>query len=411
MGGLTRVRWALAAAMVCSLLACRERAQAVQSEAALREMVRGMMPIVAEASRLSFRREPVVLRRSRDQVRDYVTHKFDQELPAAELEGVQAALRLFGLVPDTLELRPTLIDLLTEQIAGFYEPDSGALYVAGDVEGFRARIVISHELVHALQDQYIALDSILLQKQRNDRRSAAHAVLEGQATLVQIPAMMPEQKPETLPPGFFWSTRSAMAQQQAQMEEFARAPLWLRETLIFPYLAGADFVVWMYRHEPDRPLLESMPASTEQILHPDRFAAGDAPTQLAFATPPPDTVLWEDGLGEFETRLLLQQHLGDEGEAARLATGWDGDRYQVLGREAGALVWYSVWDDAVAADRFARGLKGAWARRTAGRPDARTPRSSEISRLEIDGRPFVRLVDALSDWSGWRQLPTVRIQP
>ena len=396
---------ALLAAAGCAL-GCRERAEAVQSDAELRDMVRRMMPVVAQATQLSFKREPAVLRRSRAQVRDYVVHKFDQDLPPQELDGLQAALRLFGLIPPTLALRSTMIDLLTEQIAGYYDPDSNALYIPADIEPFQLRVVVSHELVHALQDQYIRLDSIITQRRRNDRRSAAQAVLEGQATFAQIPVLMPEQRPDTFPFGWFWSQRVVAARQQSQMTQFATAPLWIREGLIFPYLGGADFIVWYRRTHPGRSVLSDMPTSTEQILHPDRYAAGDQPTELAFTGRASDTVRYEDGLGEFETRLLLEQHLGDETEAALLATGWDGDRYQVLGRGGDALVWYSVWDDARAADRFAGGLGRAWKKRTVGRADRRT----DIRRLTVGDRPFVRLVDAPAAWAGWKTLPGVRLQ-
>ena len=405
MGRLSR----LAAAIVVVLsLGCRERAQAVQGEAELKDMVHRMMPMVAQATGLHFKREPLVLRRSRAQVRDYVIHKFDEDLPPAELAGLESALRLFGLIPDSLELRPTMIDLLTEQIAGYYDPDSNALFIPADIEPFQLRIVVSHELVHALQDQYVHLDSIITQRHANDRRAAAQAILEGQATVAQIPVLMPEQKPDTFPLGWFWKQRAAMAAQQAQMKEFARAPLWLREGLVFPYLGGADFIVWFRHKYFGRSVLDSMPRSTEQILHPERYAAHDEPTDVMFASGEPDTVQWEDNLGEFETRLLFQQLLGNEAEAATLATGWDGDRYQVLGPKSDALVWYSVWDDAAAAARFTGGLQRAWQKRQS---DGRTGRArrSEIKQLTIQGRPVVRLVDAPNDWKGWRALPAVRL--
>ncbi|HET9386617.1 MAG TPA: hypothetical protein VFO67_15895 [Gemmatimonadales bacterium] len=394
-------------------LGCRERAQAVQGEAELKDMVRRMMPSVAEAAGLPFKHEPVVLRRSRAQVRDYVIHKFDEDLPAADLNGLQSALRLFGLIPDSLELRPTMIDLLTEQIAGYYDPDSNALYIPADIEPFQLRVVVSHELVHALQDQYVRLDSIIAQRRVNDRRSAAQAILEGQATVAQIPVLMPEQKPDTLPPGWFWKQRAVMAAQQAQMKEFARAPLWLREGLVFPYLGGADFNVWFRRKYFGRSVLDSMPRSTEQILHPDRYAQRDEPTDLAFDGDRGD-VQWEDGLGEFELRLLFQQHLGNEAEAITLASGWDGDRYQVLGPTADALVWYSVWDDATAASRFASGLRRAWAKRGAAGRTARPERSeggrrSEVKQLTISGRAVVRFIDAPASWAGWRAIPAIRL--
>ena len=403
MGRLTR--FATAAIVAVLTPACRERAQAVQGEAELKDMVHRMMPAVAQTTGLRFKSEPVVLRRSREQVRDYLIHKFDEDLPPAELNGLQSALRLFGLIPDSLQLRPTMIDVLTEQVAGYYDPDSNALYIPADIEPVQLRIVVSHELVHALQDQYVRLDSIINQRHANDRRSAAQAILEGQATVAQIPVLMPEQKPDTLPLGWFWNQRAAMASQQNQMKQYAHAPLWIREGLIFPYLGGADFIVWFRHKYFGVSVLDSMPHSTEQILHPEKFALHDEPTELRFVNGS-DTVQWEDNLGEYETRLLFEQLLGGETEAATLASGWDGDRYEVLGPKSDVLVWYSVWDDETVTRRFFDGLQRAWAKRRAG---AATGRRADIRRLTIDGRPVVRLVDAPVNWKGWSAIPTVTL--
>src|SRR2546425_4607823 len=147
---------------------CRERAEAVQNESQLRQVVQQMVPAVERATGLTFKRPPVVQRRTRAQVRDYVIHKFDSDLPPAELAGAQAAYRMFGLLPDTLDLRATLVDLYTEQVAGYFDPDSATLYVAADVDPVQVRLIISHELVHALQAQYLDLDSVLQQKRHNE---------------------------------------------------------------------------------------------------------------------------------------------------------------------------------------------------------------------------------------------------
>src|SRR2546428_848708 len=181
---------------------------------------------------------------------------------------------------------------------------------------------------------------------------------------------MPEQKLESLPD--FWQLRRSLGQQQEQMKIFAQAPLWLRESLLFPYLGGAEFVRWFEREHPgEQPYGKRMPASTEQILHPSRYAKGDAPIELAFAGPPSDTVRYEDDLGEFETRLLFTQFLGDETEAGLLASGWGGDRYRVLGRAADVLVVYTVWDDRIPAAPLAQGLERAWERRRLDRKSTR----------------------------------------
>jgi len=214
------MKWRWLAALPVAMLwgaggsGCQERANRVQTEAALRQTVEKMVPGVERATGLKFRRHPAVLRRNRSQVRDYVARKFDEELPPGELAGAQAAYRLFGLIPDTFDLRRVLVNLLTEQIAGYYDPDSNALFVPSDIDPFQLRIVVSHELVHALQHEYVNLDSLTQQKRQNDRRSAAQAVLEGQATFAQIAVLMPEQRPETLPPGWFWRQREVASQQQ-----------------------------------------------------------------------------------------------------------------------------------------------------------------------------------------------------
>src|SRR5256885_4047661 len=166
-------------------LGCRDRAEAVQRESALRALVHQRMPALEQVTGLKFKRDPAVAPRSRNQVRDYIVHKFDEDLPPEELAGLQAALRRFGFLPDSIDLRESFADVLTEQIGGYFDPDSNTLYVPTDIDSFLVRTSVTHELVHALQGQYLNLDSILDVKHENNRRGAAQAVLQGQATLVR----------------------------------------------------------------------------------------------------------------------------------------------------------------------------------------------------------------------------------
>jgi hypothetical protein len=386
--------------------ACQGKVDEVRQDTALKELVRQRVSGIERATGLKFKSEPRLARRTRDQVREYLLHQLDEETPPAEFAALEKTYKLLGLVPDTLDLRAALLAVLAEQVAGYYDPDSATLFIVADVDSFALRTTLSHELAHALQDQYLPLDSLIRQKHQNDRTMAAQAVLEGQAVLAQTFAMMPELRREDLPS--FWEQRSVLYQQQTQMKEFARAPVYLRERLVFPYLAGADFVRWYEQGHPGQhPYGRAFPLSTEQILHPERYAAGDEPTQLEFTGPSPDTVRLEQDLGEFEIRLMFQQLLGDPTglRAAALAAGWDGDRYRLLGRDdaSAALVWYSVWDDAAAADRFRNSLERAW--RTRGTPG----RSVKVERVAIGDRAGVRLVEAPAVWAGWKSLPAVRI--
>ena len=167
-----------------------------------------------------------------------------------------------------------LVELYTEQVAGYYDPDSAKLFGVEGADPLQLKVVVAHELVHALQGQYLPLDSILRDLRSNDRLGAAQAVLEGQATLVSIDMMVPPGS--TRSPEFWEQYREQVSAQQSAMPVFARAPLVLRRALLFPYIDGAQFVGWWRTtHPPDSmPWGPHMPVSTEQVLHPDRYQRG-----------------------------------------------------------------------------------------------------------------------------------------
>ena len=395
--GRLRLLPPVAVALV-SVMACRQRAEAVQTESVIAGMVRQTMPAVERAVGLTFKRTPGVEIRSREQVKSYILHKLDEDMPPAQFADYEAAYKHFGLIPDSMDLHRLLVNVLTEQVAGYYDPDSGALFIPSDADtATLVTTVISHELIHALQDQYSPIDSVIHQPFQNDRRSAGQAVYEGQATLGQIRVLMPEQKIENLPS--LWDTRRAVQMQQEQFPNFSHAPLWVRQTLIFPYLAGGDFVRWFSTRYPgEQPYGKMMPVSTSQILHPDRFARHELPVRIAFA-PGGDPPRLVDDLGEFETRLVLQQALDSEDLADSLASGWAGDRYGVFGAHREALVWYVVWRDQASADAFVAALRKGWAKRI------EPSRTRRIEALVLSGRPATVVADAPAAWPGWKHLP------
>jgi hypothetical protein len=263
--------------------------------------------------------------------------------------------------------------------------------------------VLAHELVHALQGQHMALDSILRDISNNDRLTAAQAVLEGQATLASIEVLAPAQH-VTQNPEFWELYREQVRQQQSSMPVFARAPLIVREALIFPYLQGAEFMHW-WETSPladTVPYGRRMPASTEQILHPERYQRGDMPVALGFG--PGGAVAYEDVLGESEIRVLIASLAGSDEVQTVVPLGWGGDRYRVYGDSRGdhpALVWYIAWDDAVSRERFLKG--SAAALRRTNRPGYR----AALDTVSVGTRAATRYVLAPTDWNGWAKLPGV----
>jgi hypothetical protein len=386
------------------LVSCRGDAPVARSNQ-LQHLVDSLQGPVAQVTGLRFKAAPRSALRTRSQVRDYLIRKLDQELPPPRMQGLEAAYRLFGLLPDTLSLRALLLDLYTEQVAGYYDPDSATLFGVADADPSQLRLVLAHEMVHALQGQYLPLDSILHETSNNDRLTAAQAVLEGQATLVSIDVLASGQNVSSNPE--FWDMyREQVREQQASMPVFAKAPLIVREALIFPYLSGAEFMHWWEssKWKDSVPYGPRMPVSTEQILAPDRYARGDLPVGIAFVK---DTgVVYEDVLGEAEIRVLLAQLTGSDRVRTHTPIGWGGDRYRVYRSPTGpALVWYIVWDESRSAERFTWGYGGKL------RSTSRTGYRTILESLALDGKPANLYVLAPERWAGWDHIPRAYLAP
>jgi hypothetical protein len=388
--------------MVC-LTGCRGAPPRDPQDQDIARLVDSLRPVVERAAGLRFRGPTRSALKSREEVRAFLLDKLRTEFPASRQEGVEAAYRLLGLIPDSLDLKALLLDLYTEQVAGFYDPETSTLYGVRGAEPTALRFVLAHELVHALQHQYLPLDSIMRLRADADQQAAAQAVMEGQATIASILTMAP-QRSILQQPGFWGMAREQVRTASASMKVFADAPLALREGLIFPYLSGAEFMRWWDSARAGHPLptMAELPRSTEQILHPERYQAGDQPVPVRFADGDAEP-LYEDTFGELDIQLLATVLRGGGEVLIGSAIGWGGDRFRTYRTAEGpALVWYSVWDDAQSAARF-RGGPGARLLARA-RPGYRTT----VEAVAGAGPPTLRVVIAPTGWSRWRSLPPLR---
>lgn len=393
------------ALLLLGLAACRGRPVDTSANGDLTRLVDSLRPAVERAAGLRFKRLPRAEIRTREQVRTYVLHQLEEALPSDKVQGLQTAYRLLGLMPDTLELRRLMLDLFTEQIAGYYEPDSTTLFAVAGADPLQLRVVLAHELVHALQDQYTPLDSLLHHPLDNDHLTAAQAILEGQATLVGLQVMVPAQNVTAMPE--FWETfREQIRQQQSSMPVFKQAPRIVREGLVFPYLAGADFMRWWAgsEHRDTVPFGRLLPLSTEQVMHPSRYGRGDAPMLIRFTLPGDSASTYEDVLGEFEIRILSAELSGAPEVTTAIPIGWGGDRFRVdLAHGGPALIWYTAWDDSASADQFRLHTANLLARRR------RLGYRMEVNSMPLTGHPGVRILLAPSAWSGWAHPPEAEV--
>lgn len=405
---LARVAARLAAvALFASLSACRQAPKSAGGPYG--DVVAQAVPAVEKAVGLRFKRPPRIEVRTREQVRDFVLRQLTDTANMREIAGQSAAYKLLGMIPDTLDFSKLMTRLLEEQIVGFYDPETKVLYIVKDSPKDEARVIVTHELVHALQDQYVNLDSIQKLTNDNDRQSAAQAVFEGEAVYEQIQAMLGPGNIAIGLPGGWERVRQAIRDNESAMPVYASAPMVIQETLIFPYLSGAEFVRTFRQREPRRVPFNDLPSSTAQILHPDEFFGKRvAPTRVSFAPIAGVTPTYENDLGEFETRLFLYQQLNDVDDAARAASGWNGDRYMTFATPRGpAIAWASVWLSAPQADIFYRSAQRA----DSARESTRRGRSVHITTGEVDGHPVVLLTDVPAGVTAPITIRDVKLSP
>lgn len=322
--------------------------------------VTALLPKVEDAAGLKFRQPPKVATQTSEQVQKFLTEQFARPTVRADLDAKIGVWKRLGVVPDSVDVIALLTRLLSEQVVGFYDPKRKTLYVVEGRTGVERETVIRHELAHALQDQYVNLDSIQNILGDDDRVEAAQAVFEGHATVIMI-----GNAARTIA----WDkAREGIRDARAANPIFGAAPAFLAEGLLFPYLGGAEFVrTAMGDGATSAQLLAALPTSTSQVLHKERWGPqGNAAEIVRFTAPAGSSMSYQNSFGEFETRLALAELLGDVSVASTAARGHDGDRYAVLSMPGGdGLAWVTVWDTPLDAEEYAEAMGNAMAKRYA----------------------------------------------
>ena len=343
------------AALALAACARSQRAQDPYAQA-----VADAVPKIEKETGLNFRRAPEYKVRSREEMRAFLDKLFNEEKSARDIAAQQTLLRRLGAIPDTLDLRRLMLDLYTEQVAGLYDPRTKVLYLVqgSDTDLATLNFTVEHELVHALQDQYMDLDSVENIKGDDDRSLAAAAVIEGQATLVPLQSML-GQGAEF--PGGWERVREAIRENQSSMPVMARTPQFLQEILIFPYLSGAEFMHQFQKERPGHmPYNAELPTSTSQIMHEKEYfqTPPEQPITVRLPAPTGGTVEYDNVMGEFTTKVVLFEVLRDQNQSVAAADGWRGDRYALVKTPQGeGLAWIMLFHSAVDAGEFAQAMR------------------------------------------------------
>jgi len=274
--------------------------------------------------------------RSREEIRAYVLREMDEEKDSKERYASARTAEVLGLIPKNFNLDAFLVDLLTEQIAGLYDPKAHEFYIADWIPADEQRMVMSHELTHALEDQHFDIEPwVRAARPNDDAELARESVLEGSAMAAMLEYQLQGTgiKLKDLPQ-FDESIPAALAGDLSDTPMLKKAPPFIKDSLIFPYFNGLTFSLAVLKsggYPTFAEVFARPPANTQQIMHPDVYFANRTPAPLKLELPGAArgaswTLLEENSLGEFGVREVLKQYLDDE-TAKPVAASWDGDIY------------------------------------------------------------------------------------
>jgi hypothetical protein len=356
---------------------------------------------------------------TREELGQEMLRLMQQEYSEDELLLMDSTYKAFGLIPRDMDSQKLMTALLTEEVAGFYDPNTKRMVLIqeegskkdpgwfGKLLGAKAafdkdeqKTTLTHEMTHALQDQLYGLNAMEAgNKHDDDVLLAFSALVEGDATLLMFADLdssedITQSDPEQLRAMF--NVMSWMLP-LAGGKTYRSAPPIFRESMLFPYFQGMIFNVhlagaggWNAVHESYlRP-----PVSTEQILHPLKYSPGehfDAP-QVVTIPDLSDSVdkdwkrLGGNCLGELQTAIMLKSVAG----GTRAAEGWDGDRYEIFRNSSGklGLVSVSIWDSEADAQEFAIAY-----RKYRASPKHLSTRHTTLSQQVAEGEPDERRKD------------------
>lgn len=283
---------------------------------------------------------------TREEVAKYVEKRLKEQDGGERFDRTARTLKKLGILPRDFNLREYMLDLYREQVEGWYDSKSKTVYLLDWVEPESQKAVMAHELVHALQDQNYDLEKWLnVRKDSKDdtgqmvideERAARQSIIEGQAMVVLYDYQLTgtgqtvEGSPQLVA-----SMRSEMTGDPDSV--YAKAPIYLREGMLFPYTYGTDFIVRVLSKRGKQAafagVMEHPPLDTHQVMEPAMYLSGEPQAQVPVV--PIEQLLgkhWEredfGGLGEIDLRVMLLQWGGKA--AAKLAPAWHGGYYMAL---------------------------------------------------------------------------------
>jgi hypothetical protein len=341
---------------------------------------------------------------TRDKVNEFLKDRVKDSIKPEELRAEEMTLKKLGFVPPDFNLEKSTVDLLTEQAAAFYDYHKKKLFLTDWAPSAMQESALIHELAHALADQNFHLERFIKQGGKSDDSELARmAVMEGQATwlMTEVQAQRAGQSISSNP-GLLDAMSGATDEGTSQYPVFNSVPLYLRETLVFPYTEGGRFQNAVYAKVGKAAFSEVFrrpPDTSQQILHPAKYFDHIQPTDPAFpqlAHGKGYKDLSEGMLGELDHAILIRQY-GTSLQATAIAPHWKGGRYSLIENKSQSRVilrYVSEWDSVEIAQDFFRFYRQAL-RKKWKKIEITSETESTLSGTGDDGYFVVRQTGAL----------------
>ncbi|HUG15231.1 MAG TPA: hypothetical protein VMM78_09455 [Thermomicrobiales bacterium] len=308
----------------------------------------GVAAIVAEIRGLEWLEDVGVTIVSRQGMQEYLLDLLEADYSAEEARQDSQLLWLLRLMNDPeLDIHELYSDLLAESVAGLYDTETQEILTLGEGDGLTplAAMIMAHEYTHALQDQHYGLDSLRPDDLDSEARFAMQALTEGDAEIVRTLYLFDHMSREDL--------LAIMSDPALDSEIPEDVPAYLLEINYFPYTSGAEFAAYLYQRggfEAIDAAYADPPLSTEQILHPEKYAGPERDNPVLVELPDFGGALGEgwveiqnDVIGEFDLRILLREN--GASDFTQAAAGWGGGRYLFYtSGESGIVINGVAWD-------------------------------------------------------------------
>ena len=321
----------------------------------------GMLEEMADITGLKLTR-PV--RRSvitREEIRELIERRIDEDAAPKQIQAEEAFLKMFGYVDDDFDLAGQFVEVLTEQATALYDYKTKQLYLAAWTPRDLQEAALVHELAHALADQHFDLRKYMKKSKGADGDVARSAVLEGQASWIMIEYTL-RQNGQSLLDNSLSAVLAATASrfEAEQYPAYAAAPLYLRESLLFPYTRGLLFQQQVLRRKGKAGFAEvfrNPPTSSQHILEPETYFGrrrSSRPRLPRLRLGRGYKVISKGEVGQLDHAILIEQFF-DRETAGRISPHWRGGRYKIVskrGRESPVLAYAVEWSSAETARRF-----------------------------------------------------------